>query len=211
MRDETKAPRQAAIEDAAAELFAEKGFQGTSMLAIAKRAKASNETLYRWYGDKVGLFRALVERNAAEVRTRLEADLTEDRSAAEALRDLGPTLLSLLLSERAIALNRAAAADISGALGAALTEAGRGSVAPLIARLMLRGRAEGWLTFEDPAEAVALYLSLLVGDLQIRRAIGALPEPDARDINERAARAFAQFCRLAGPITDGDADRRIVE
>ncbi len=45
-----------------------KGYAGASMLAIARQAKASNETLYNWYGDKNGLFRALVVRNAGEVR-----------------------------------------------------------------------------------------------------------------------------------------------
>ncbi|MEQ8740678.1 MAG: helix-turn-helix domain-containing protein, partial [Hoeflea sp.] len=63
MREETRAARQAQIEQAAYEVLEEKGYAATSMLAIAKRARASNETLYNWYGDKTGLFRALVVRN----------------------------------------------------------------------------------------------------------------------------------------------------
>ena len=51
------------IEQAAYELIDEFGYDGISMLKIAKRAKASNETLYKWYGDKKGLFSALVETN----------------------------------------------------------------------------------------------------------------------------------------------------
>ncbi|WP_237352646.1 TetR family transcriptional regulator [Rhizobium leguminosarum] len=43
------------------------------MLDIAKAAKASNETLYRWYGDKNGLFQTMVESNARATKTALDA------------------------------------------------------------------------------------------------------------------------------------------
>ncbi|MCP4433742.1 MAG: TetR/AcrR family transcriptional regulator, partial [Gammaproteobacteria bacterium] len=54
-REEIRSARQYRIEEATYELLAESGYHACSMLSIAKRAKASNETLYRWYGDKVGL------------------------------------------------------------------------------------------------------------------------------------------------------------
>jgi len=94
------------------------------MLSVAKRAKASNETLYRWYGDKLGLFMSLIERNLSDVRAVLEPDSQCADDPLETLQILGPKLLELLLSPRAIALNRAAAADASGALGQALARGG---------------------------------------------------------------------------------------
>ena len=71
MQDTKKDARSEQIEEAAYAVLAEKGFAGASMLSIAKRAKCSNETMYRWYGDKVGLFRALVTRNADRVASVL--------------------------------------------------------------------------------------------------------------------------------------------
>ena len=56
--------REEEIEAAAYRLLEERGFAGTGMQAIAQAAHASNETLYRWYGDKTGLYRALITRNA---------------------------------------------------------------------------------------------------------------------------------------------------
>lgn len=47
----------------------------------ARQARASNETLYSWYGDKQGLFKALVTRNAAKVKALLEAELSSERDA----------------------------------------------------------------------------------------------------------------------------------
>ena len=122
--DENKAARKQRIEAAALELLAEKGYLATSMLAVAKRAKASNETLYNWYGNKQGLFRSLVETNAGDVKTLLQNDLAQHRPPDATLEALGPLLLGLLVSDRAITLNRAAAADPSGELAEQLTQAG---------------------------------------------------------------------------------------
>lgn len=174
MRDEKKRKRHQEISKAAYALLAQHGYGGTSMLTIAKAAGASNETLYRWYGDKQGLFAAMVRDNAAVVKAQLETTLRGDGDPFAALGQIGAKLLSLLTSERAITLNRAAAADSSGALGAAIAEAGRGTIAPLLERLFERMIHEGVLTADHPAEATEIYLGLLVGDLQIRRAIGQM-------------------------------------
>ncbi|MRU14781.1 TetR/AcrR family transcriptional regulator [Roseovarius sp. A21] len=198
MKDAKKSARMAEIQEAAYALLAEKGFGGTSMLAVAKRAKASNETLYNWYGDKLGLFRAMVEANAARVRETLEAALDHDADPVQTLQAVGPLLLTMLTSEKAVALNRAAAADASGTLGTALAQAGRQAVAPLIADVMERAKAAGQLRFEDPAEAVDLYLGLLIGDLQLRRVTGQIPAPGHAAINARSGRAFDALTRLLG-------------
>ncbi len=199
MKEENRAIRQDQIEQAAYEVLREKGYASTSMLSIAKRARASNETLYNWYGDKVGLFRALVTRNADEVRAHLEESLIGDRLALDTLRSLGPILLSLLTGVRAVALNQAAAADPSGELGVAIAEAGRETVAPLIQKTLEKARGDGALSFVDSHEAAELYLNLLVGDLQIRRVIGREPEPDAHYIAKRSQTALMYFCRLLSP------------
>ncbi|SHH84175.1 TetR/AcrR family transcriptional regulator [Marivita hallyeonensis] len=196
MRDEAKALRRAQIEAAAYDILAEKGFQNMSMLAVAKAAKASNETLYRWYGDKLGLFTALIDSNAEEVAKRLRHQIQASDIQESALSDIGRVLLTMLLGDRAIALNRAAAADATGTLGKTLAEAGRGRVFPLMVDLFsLLRDAYGWT--EDPADLASLYVDLLVGDLQIRRATGALGPVSPEVIAERARRAERRLIALA--------------
>lgn len=196
MKEENRNERRDAIEAAAYELLAAKGYLGTSMLAVARKAKASNETLYRWYGDKQGLFRSMVERNAEAVRSSLEAALAAEGSAEAALQELGQLLLSLLTGDRAITLNRAAAADPSGELAQAIVQSGREAIAPLIGQLMLRARDEKLIGFEKVEQAVGLYLDLLVGDLQVRRLIGSVGPLSRQAIAARAARALTHFCKL---------------
>lgn len=199
MTDAAKQEREARIEAAAYALLAEHGYGGTTMLKVAKAARASNETLYRWYGDKVGLFTALVARNADSARQVLEDGLSGDHPPIQMLEKLGPTLLDLLLGDRAIALNRAAAADPSGELGAAIGAAGRQTVMPMISDLLDKARGRGDLAFASPPEAAELYISLLVGDCQIRRVIGVLPAQSPEQIKARAERALRQFCDLLAP------------
>ncbi len=187
------AARAARIEEAAFAVLQEAGFQGASMLKIAKRAKASNETLYNWYGDKVGLFRALVTRNAEEIAAELRSAIGTQADPVQSLSEIGPHLLRMLTGLKAIALNRAAAADASGELGQALAEAGRGVVAPLIADLLEAAGQAGQLPIRDPVRAADLFVDLLVGDLQIRRVIGALPPPSEPGIRARAEAALRRF------------------
>lgn len=196
LREEKRSLRQRQIEAAAYEVLEAKGYGGTSMQGIAKHARASNETLYNWYGDKQGLFCALVMRNADEVKSHLEAELETDHDALAILGSLGPKLLDLLTGDRAVALNRAAAADGSGELGAVLSKAGRDAVFPLLEQVLLRARQEGQLRFESSAEAVGLYLDLLIGDQQIRRVIGRLPAPTEEFCEARSQKAVSLLRQL---------------
>ena len=112
MRSETSKARRRDIEAVAYQVLARQGYEGTSMLAVAKAARASNETLYRWYGDKNGLFESMVRDNAAQVRKALDDMVTARQPPLAILARLAPVLLEMLLGDRAIALNRAAAARI---------------------------------------------------------------------------------------------------
>jgi AcrR family transcriptional regulator len=200
LREEKRSRRQAQIEKAAYEVLEAKGYAGTSMLGIAKQAGASNETLYNWYGDKQGLFQALVTRNAEEVKGHLEEGLQAETDALSILGTLGPKLLGLLTGDRAVALNRAAAADSSGELGATLSRAGREAVFPLLEQVLLRAKHEGVISFEDSGAAVGLYLDLLIGDLQIRRVIGRMPSPSKTFCEDRSERALMHLRRLLGAV-----------
>lgn len=193
LREDRRSARQKQIETAAYEVLEAKGYGGTSMLGIARQARASNETLYNWYGDKQGLFHALVTRNAEDVKGHLEAELVSGSDAMSILRTLGPKLLSLLTGDRAVALNRAAAADSTGELGKTLARAGRDAIFPLLEQVLMRAKQDGHLFFERSDDAVGLYLDLLIGDQQIRRVIGRLPAPTKAFCVTRAERAVVHL------------------
>ena len=188
-----RADREEAIATAAYHLLEQQGFSGTTMQAIARQAHASMETLYRWYGDKTGLFRALITRNTEEVAATLDANKA---TGLPALAAVGPALLTMLLGPRAVALNRAAATDPSGSLGAALAAGGREALMPRLSALTQQAISDGTLAGDTADALTGLWLSLLIGDLQIRRVTGALPPLSPPEIAGRATRALENLTRL---------------
>ncbi|UYV37923.1 TetR/AcrR family transcriptional regulator [Rhodobacteraceae bacterium D3-12] len=206
MRSEAREKRAEEIEAAAYAVLEAKGYAGLSMLAVARAAKASNETLYRWYGDKLGLFEALIARNTEVVEEALERG--RDADALLELERLGPVLLGMVLGPRAVALNRAAAADDSGKLGRALGRIGRETVGPWVVGIMARAIAAGQLgggsssagaqdSAQDSAEEMAeVWFALLIGDTQVRRVTGAMDAPDEDWIAARAEAALGRLRRV---------------
>lgn len=190
-----RSDREQEIEAAAYQLLEQRGFSGTGMQAIALAARASNETLYRWYGDKIGLFRALISRNAEIVAAAIRASRQKGDHGLEVLDRAGPVLLTMSLGNRAIALSRAAAADATGELGRTLDESGRDVVIPQIGKLMAEAMQLGQVAGRPcdsavtPRDLAELWLALLIGDLQIRCVTGAIPALTEDEAHTR--------CRLA--------------
>ncbi|MGO1543405.1 MAG: TetR/AcrR family transcriptional regulator [Gulosibacter sp.] len=54
------------------------------MLEMAKVAGVSNQTMYRRYGSKQGLFKALIEANASRAANTLDKALADDSSPSSA-------------------------------------------------------------------------------------------------------------------------------
>ena len=179
--------RRIQIETAAYGLLSLKGSRATSMLEVAKRAKASNETLYKWYGNKQGLFLSMVERSVAASRELLVSSLEGDQDLAAILDTFGPQLLQMLTSQRTIVLNRAAAGDVhdTGMLGRTITEGGRDAILPILAQVFDLSEPKGMTGYE----AAELYLDILISDLQIRRVIGVLPMLSETEVKARSDRA----------------------
>jgi AcrR family transcriptional regulator len=191
LKKQNKDARMAEIEATAYNLLAQQGYENISMLKIAKAAKASNETLYNWYGDKKGLFAAMIRKNASQTADEIEAALARSDDAEPALRVAAQTLLTMLTSDNAIALNRAAAGDPTGELGEVLNKEGRQSVAPKFLPLLTQ------LSTTSTAErALYVFLSVLIGDWQIRRVIGVMSQPTAAEITARVEMALSTLKQL---------------
>ncbi|MBI3149564.1 MAG: TetR/AcrR family transcriptional regulator [Betaproteobacteria bacterium] len=197
--------RRVRIREAAAKLLLENGYRATSMLQVARAASASNETLYRWYGNKQELFAELVSANAAEVARQLASAVAEGEDTVSALGRVGPTLLGTVTGALAVSLNRAAVTDVheTARLGKLLAACGRDAVMPALARLMAAGTAAGHLAQDSPEHLAEIYVRLLIGDLQIRLAIGAVDAIEPEALRLRAEEALGYFLRLFAPAPLG--------
>ena len=195
MQKKNQQKRREEIEQTAYDLLDEFGYEGISMLKIARAAKASNETLYRWYGDKKGLFQSLVASNAKTIASQLQS-LESQTISTETIQHIGEQLLTMLVSRKAIALNKAAAGDPSGDLGRALATHGRQTIMPLMTNIFDQFCKSQNMPNDDDSNFADIYIRLLVGDLQIRRTTNALSKFTQKDISKRVAETNQLIIKL---------------
>lgn len=196
MRSESRELRRREIVEHAFSMLARDGYAAFSMQALAKVSKSSKETLYGWFGGKAGLYEAMVAENAAA----LMLPSAEASDGVNELSRFGIDLLSMLLGERAVLLNRVAAAEAGddAALGAFLAERGRDHVMPKLATYFQELEKRGVICADMPEAPGEIWVSLLVGDLQIRRVTGAIGLPAQEEMRARSARAAALTFQLYG-------------
>jgi AcrR family transcriptional regulator len=200
--------RREEILEVALAVLAERGYRGASMLEIARRAQASKETLYAWFGDKRGLFEELVRWQAQRVDAVIEPNLQRDSDdPSKVLRGFALELQRLLLGERSVVINRAAISEATSdpTFARILATQGRGSVVPKLERYLEGQRERGRLEFEEAGAAIDTIIGLAIGDQQVRRLLGVLPIPEREHMEARAERTVRSFLRLFGR-EDGTID-----
>jgi TetR/AcrR family transcriptional repressor of mexJK operon len=95
---------------AAAALFLEKGFQGASMDAVAKRAGVSKQTVYSHFDNKETLFQTCIENKVASYGFD-DASLPDDADVRAALLALTHSFIDLLFDPEVIAMHRVVMAE----------------------------------------------------------------------------------------------------
>ena len=133
--------KRAAILDAAKRLFVERGYNATSMDAVASAARVSKLTVYSHFGDKDALF-------AEAVRCKCEEQLPAQIFLAdlkgplrEQLLEIARAFFTLVTSDEALAVHRTVVANVqqSPHLGPLFWEAGTGARSGCVRCLPARG------------------------------------------------------------------------
>lgn len=97
--------RVAAIMDAAADLFAEKGYDAATMTEIAARSSTAIGSLYRFFPSKESVADALLRRYAQQVSTSLaELAAQVERMSMESLAGALVDFMQALQSQRRLAV-----------------------------------------------------------------------------------------------------------
>jgi len=82
-------PAKTRILDAAEDLFANRGYEATSMVDIADVVNVSGPAIYKHYGSKTEVYEAVVERLFAPMKTYMaQHDPLQDEQSVELLRKL---------------------------------------------------------------------------------------------------------------------------
>lgn len=129
----------------------------------------------------------MVQDNAAHSKSVLETAFQSGDEQMKTLEKIAPILLEMLLSARAILLNRVATSAPTGDLGTALPAGGRDVIGPLVGGLIdviSKGKDRALPSLSD------VFFGALIGDLQIKRVIGAMPVPTPQFVQARSHKAL---------------------
>lgn len=188
---------RAAILEAAGRLFAERGYAGTSMDAVARTAGISKATLYHHVAGKDALFALVVEERARRLVTAME---DADHPLPEVLAGFARRFVDLVADPDSLALYRMVIAESVRRpdLARRFHEAGPVRVRRHLAALFARAVERGELAPVDPQRAAERFLSLLLGPWQMQALLG-LGRPDAAFLEGWAAEAVELFLRAFAP------------
>jgi AcrR family transcriptional regulator len=179
------------IVDTAGELFAELGFQATTLDKVAQRAKISKLSIYRHFENKEALFGAAF---AVRCHRSVPQVLFEgvDGSAEDQLMAVGSSLLRTLLRPDVRSVEAMVMADKSNekSLSKLHFEAGPAHIIAQIEALLQQLHAKAVLNVPDPLRSARLFAALFKGsDLLM---IARFDEARAEDDNE-----IESYCRSA--------------
>ena len=82
---ERRRRRVAAIVASASELFAQHGYEATTLASIARGAGLGEGTIYHYFADKAAVFRAIFERDQSEWRMAVSSQGDDPLDAIQAL------------------------------------------------------------------------------------------------------------------------------
>jgi AcrR family transcriptional regulator len=176
--------RVADLLDAGAALFAEKGYEATTMTQIAQRAGAAIGSLYQFFPSKEALAEAVFDRYAERAESRLQ-DLVK-RAAGLSPARLADLLVDHKLEQR---LDRDATAALSGAV-AGIVERRK----PL--RAAMRSQIATLLRTANPELSAAGAAAAAVMIAQIMKTVPILAEEEeqgGRGLVSEARRLLAGY------------------
>jgi AcrR family transcriptional regulator len=188
--------RRAAFLEAAQEVFLEQGFEAANMSEIVRRAGGSLATLYAQFGDKEGIFLAMLETRMKEVTATLEVELQAHTPVEDGLRRIGEQFAGKLVQPNSLELYRliVGMAKKYPDIAETFMKLGPNKVrAGLAAYLQDRADA-GEIPQSDQFETLgALFLDMVRSPLQSRALLDCSVRPTEDDVRTSVDRAVGIF------------------
>lgn len=183
---ERRAETRAALVAAAADLFADQGFDAVSVDAVAAAAGRTSGAVYDHFGSKQGLLLAVLDDWAQSLVSLLAAEFERSATLEARLQAVAANVIvhpsertrRLLLLEHELALRAARDAEVAAALRARSRDAHR-----RLARGFERWVADGVLPRGPGPDALAINVRALVLGMVMQARL----EPGAFDVDRAAA------------------------
>jgi AcrR family transcriptional regulator len=197
-----------AILVAAKAVFLDLGYEGASLDEVARRANASKATIYAHFGNKLGLFEAIIESVISQLP--LPAQAPDNAPAADVLTKFGTAFLTFLTMPEALAFYRLIVnkgQEIPDLAHLWFTHGPSRVIGGVAAFLAERTRT-GELAVADPTHAAEFFLMGLRGTIHMQALTGLMTPPFDAAIAIKVKAAVAMFIRAYGNAAPKPSPRR---
>jgi AcrR family transcriptional regulator len=193
--------RRAQILDAATAVFLEHGYAGATIELVVARAGASKATVYSFFGDKEGLFTALIDERAERILAGFPDVEVGNVGVPTALADIARRYMDVAMCPDAIGLYRLILAE--GPRFPDLVErfyrVGHDRVVAGVARALRTWARRGRISADDPDRLATQLLDIVRGDLHLRVVAGLRPDDLAEAIERNIRHGVRTFWRAVSP------------
>lgn len=187
--------RRNAILQAAARVFFEQGYAATSIDAIIDEIGGSKRNIYNEFGNKEGLFTALVTEIADEALQSLEVENVEGLGLKEILKAFGWRLANSYMSPTLLGVFRIIVADGQRfpTLAQAFYEKGPGRATARLTEVLQAAQRTGEANFDDSAMAANHFVAMVRGNLHLQVVLALRPQPTEKEIRHAVDTAVEIF------------------
>ena len=184
---------------AAYSLFMEKGYDVVSLDEIIQVSGGSKSSLYKYFGNKEGILKAVVEELANEFLEEIDFPFLPSTSPREALTRIGMVLVDLALSENAINQHRHAAANAKQfpEVGKLWFDAGPTTTMVGIANYLAKEVAVGRLRIANTTLAAHLFAGMIIFHENMRLLV-CLPPSKKSELKKQVSEAVEVFLAAYG-------------
>ena len=199
VRDTVGQKRRNAMVEAAYSLFIEKGYASVSVDDIIRVSKGSKSSLYKFFGNKEGILKAVIESLAEEFLREIDLEFPSAKTAREALNRIGMVFADLALSDKAINQHRHAVSHAMAFpdLAKLWYESGPKKTMDGFADFLEKETAAGRLRISDPDRAAWFFLGMIIFHDNMRRLV-CLPESKRSELKEMVSEAVEVFLAAYG-------------
>jgi TetR/AcrR family transcriptional repressor of mexJK operon len=187
---------------AAATLFMEKGYELTSMEAVAKSADVSKLTIYSHFANKADLFKEVIQQGCDRQVAPATFQNYAKLPVAEALLQLGNNFVTLVFNSDSIRLLRIMHAEATRHpdIVKVFYEAAPQRVKTAFAELLKEWVRQGQLVVVDIPLATEQFFSLLKGELHMKAMLSLTPKLSTQELDAHVHASVRLF--LAGYQTN---------
>lgn len=170
--------KRLAIVSAAADAFAENGYEATSMDDIASRANVSKRTVYNHFENKGALFGAIITMQCGASLQKVKARISENASIRDTLIEFGVTFLSMIYEERSVKFFRSVVAEACRfpELGEVFFQTGVCPAENPLQDAIRTAVARGEIDTDDPEFAATMLFAMLKGNTHFSLLLGVRSE-----------------------------------